>query len=206
MLNINTIQFVGAAYKIISVDKKKQAASDKAAFAFRTSKLSLSGVPDETLSEIQKFPLPVQQLIGDETLAVTRRLEKGKPSPGLETAACYCRFFTRYLVPCRHIFHEDWYEVNKLLTEEKWTAFQRMFAESGFEIYQSRERVEVLAAEEIDHEAHQHQGRFNELLERLRDRYWRESLLTVWPLGLKTCSCSPEIKYLMLMYEPHSER
>jgi len=114
----------------------------------------------------------VQRLIGDEALAVVSRLEKGKPPPGLTTADCHCRFFTRYLVPCRHIFHEDTYG-NKLLTIEQWAKFQQLFAESGFEVYQTRELVEVQPVQAEEREADARHLAFNELLEQLRDRYWR---------------------------------
>jgi len=126
------------------------------------------------MEEIQKFPYPVQRLIGDEALAVTSRLRKGKAPPGLMTAECYCSFFTTYLVPCRHIFHEDMYGSTKLLTAEVWDTFQQLFAENGFEIYQSRELVEVLPPhQEEQRETEARHLAFNEMLERLRDQYWR---------------------------------
>ena len=115
----------------------------------------------------------MQKLIGDEALAVRTRLEKGKELPGLTTVECHCRFFTRYLVPCRHIFHEDMYG-DKLLTPERWLVFQQLFAENGFEVYQSRELVDVPPTqEEAEREAGLRHMQFNEMLERLRDQYWR---------------------------------
>ena len=47
---------IGAANKIGVVDNKKYAAAEKAAFIFRTSKISLADVPDDDLKEIYKFP------------------------------------------------------------------------------------------------------------------------------------------------------
>jgi hypothetical protein len=77
------------------------------------------------------------------------------------------------LVPCRHIFHEDTYGT-KLLTAECWTVFQQLFAESGFEVYQSRELVEVPPPQaEAQREADIRHLAFNEMLEQLRDQYWR---------------------------------
>ena len=66
------------------------------------------------------------------------RLEKGKGVPGLTSLDCYCLFRIRYLLPCKHIFHEHFYG-NKLLTADVWRMFQGMFEESGFEVYESRE-------------------------------------------------------------------
>ena len=134
----------------------------------------MADIPDDELNEIHKFPYPVQLLIADEALAVTGRLEKGKAPPGLVTAECHCRFFTRYLLPCRHIFHEQIYGATKILTAEKWASFQNLFEESGFEIYQSRERVEVeeIQSESV-REAEARQERLSEMLERARNQYWR---------------------------------
>jgi len=92
------------------------------------------------LAEIHKFPYSVQRLIADEALAVLGRIEK--ETPGLDVADCHCRFFKRYLRPCRHIFHEDIYGVAKILTAEAWRNFQEMFAEAGYQVYEHRELVE----------------------------------------------------------------
>jgi len=127
-----------------------------------------------SLREIHKFPFPIQKLLGDEALAVNDRLEKGKAPPELTTAECHCRFFVRYMLPCRHIFREHTFG-QKLLTEITWQSFQLMFEESGFEIYEHREHIDIAGhgLNEVDQDAEHLRIRFNEISERLRDAYFR---------------------------------
>ena len=62
---------------------------------------------------------------------------------GLTSLDCYCLFRNRYLLPCKHIFHEHMYGSIKLLTDEVWERFQKMFEENGFEIYEHHELVMI---------------------------------------------------------------
>ena len=57
---------------------------------------------------------------------------------------CDCLFMNKYLLPCKHIFHEHMYGSTKLLTDHVWRTFQTMFEESGFEIYERREQITIL--------------------------------------------------------------
>ena len=75
--------------------------------------------------------------------AVEKRIEKGKVAPGLMSVNCDCLFFRCYLLPCRHVFHEHMYGVKRLLSVDAWEQFQQMFEETGFEVYQHHELVEV---------------------------------------------------------------
>ena len=111
----------------------------------------------------------------NEFCAVEGRIEKGKAAPGLMNPNCYCLFFHRYLLPCRHIFHEDMYGSTKLLTPDVWGNFQQMFDEAGFEIYMHRELVELEAPKMTEAEKAMENRRLaiNELTERMRDIYWR---------------------------------
>ncbi|PKY23332.1 hypothetical protein RhiirB3_387123 [Rhizophagus irregularis] len=110
--------FAGACNNIVALDDKKRTDSECVAYEFRTKKISFIGVDDEILTEIHKFPFPVQQMIIKEYCAVDRRLEKGKTALGLTSLNCYCVFFHRYLLPYRHIFHESLYGDAKLLTPD----------------------------------------------------------------------------------------
>ena len=101
------------------------------------------------------------------------RLEKGKGAPGLTSLDCHCLFRNRYLLPCRHIFHEHMYGNLKLLTTNVWRMFQGMFEESGFEIYETRETVIEFMPTEQQKEAKNRRLTVAELTERVRDRYWR---------------------------------
>ena len=71
---------------------------------------------NDIIEEIHKFPLPFQHLLIKEACAVMDRIEKGKGVPGLTSLDCYCLFRNRYLLPCKHIFHEHMYGNVKLLT------------------------------------------------------------------------------------------
>lgn len=164
---------LGAAHKIVDLDCKKRSDSEKTAFNFRTKKISAFGIEEDILEEIQKFPYPIQQLLIKEALAVMDRLEKGKSAPGLTSLDCNCLFRNRYLLPCKHIFHEHMCGSVRLLTVEVWEMFQGMFEENGFEIYEHRELVTIFEKDERQKEAENRKLTVNELTERIRDGYWR---------------------------------
>ena len=166
------MQILGAAHNIVTLDCKKRSDSEKVAFNFRTKKISAFGISEDILKEIQKFPYPFQKLLIKEASAVIDRIEKGKCAPGLTSLDCHCLFRNRFLLPCKHIFHEHMYGSVELLTTQVWELFQRMFEESGFEIYESRELVMVEQTEQ-QKEAESRKLTVNELTERIRDGYWR---------------------------------
>ncbi|CAB4404590.1 unnamed protein product [Rhizophagus irregularis] len=101
------------------------------------------------------------------------RLEKGKGAPGLTSLDCHYLFRNRYLLPCKHIFHEHMYGNTKLLTANVWKMFQGMFEESGFEVYESRESVITFVQTEKQKEVENRRLTVAELTERVRDKYWR---------------------------------
>ena len=101
------------------------------------------------------------------------RIEKGKSALGLISLDCFCLFRNRYLLPCRHIFHEHLYGNVKLLTADAWRTFQRIFEESGFEVYESHRSVIEFVRTEQQKEAKSRRLIVAELTERVRDRYWR---------------------------------
>jgi len=170
-----TLLSLGASHKIVALDIKKRSDSERVAFNFRTKKISTYGLEDEILEEIHKFPFPLQQMLIKEADAVMDRLTKGKGAPGLTSLDCYCLFRSRYLLPCKHIFHKHIYGDTKLLTVNAWKAFQELFEESGFEVYESRELVITDAPKQTEEEKKTENRRLyvNELSERLRDRYYR---------------------------------
>jgi hypothetical protein len=170
-----TFGLIGASHKVVELDVKRRSDAEIVAFDFRTKKLSVANVNDEILVEVHKFPLPIQKLLVGELCAVEKRLEKGKGAPGLTLAKFECLFHHKYLLPCKHIFHEHMYGANKLLAGEGWRRFQRMFEESGFEVYESRGLVEVERVEQTEEERGVENRRVavNELMERTRDQYWR---------------------------------
>ena len=153
--------YLGAVHNIVNIDHKKRSETESTSFDFRIKKISTYGVDDDILKEIQKFPFPFQQLIIKEACAVMNRLEKGKGVPGL-----------RYLLPCKHIFHEYMYG-NKLLTPDVWQMFREIFEESGFEVYESRELFIEYVQTEQQKSAEDRRIAVSELTERMRDRYYR---------------------------------
>ena len=163
---------LGAIHGIVDIDRKKISEAESASFNFRIKKISAYGVDDDILKEIHKFPLPFQHLIIKEACAVMDRLEKGKGVPGLTSLNCYCLFRHRYLLPCKHIFHEHMYG-NKLLTADTWQMFHKIFEESGFEIYESRESFIEYVQTEQQKSTENRRLAVAELTERMRDRYWR---------------------------------
>ena len=67
------------------------------------------------------------------------------------------------------------YGTTKLLTPDAWENFQNMFDETGFEIYIHRELVvlEVSNMTEAEKATENRKLAINELMERMRDIYWR---------------------------------
>ena len=100
------------------------------------------------------------------------RIEKGKGAPGLTSLNCHCLFQNRYLLPCKHIFHEHMYGNVKLLTVDAWEAFQKMFEECGYEIYESRDSIIEFVQTKQQKETEDRRLSVAELTERIRDRYW----------------------------------
>jgi len=163
---------LGAVHNIVDIDRKKHSDSEKVAFDFHVKKISAYGVENDIIEEIHKFPFPFQQLLIKEACAVMNRLANGKGAPGLTSLDCHCLFRNRYLLPCKHIFHEHMYGNIKLLTDDVWETFQKMFEESGFEVYEHRESVIEFMQTEQQKKAENRRLAVIELTERVRDRYW----------------------------------
>ncbi|CAB4382779.1 unnamed protein product [Rhizophagus irregularis] len=62
---------------------------------------------------------------------------------------------------------------NKLLTTNVWQIFRKIFEESGFEVYESRESFIEYVQTEQQKNAENRRIAVGELTERIRDRYWR---------------------------------
>src|SRR5262249_19785124 len=65
---------------------------------------------------------------------------------------CHCLFYHRYLLPCKHIFHGHINGMTRLLDGRGRRYFQGMFEESGLEVYESRDVVEVKGFEYTEEE------------------------------------------------------
>ncbi|RHZ57876.1 hypothetical protein Glove_382g50 [Diversispora epigaea] len=106
---------IGACNKIVALDLKRRSDSDYVAFEFRVKKISVTGVDDDILKEIHKFPLPIQKLIVNEILFVNDRIEKGKELPGLTSLECPLSFEIREID-----------EINKAAENRKLTVSELM--------------------------------------------------------------------------------
>ena len=100
------------------------------------------------------------------------RIEKGKDASGLSSLDCYCLFRNKYLLPCKHIFHEHMYGNTRLLTVDVWKMFQGMFEECGYEIYERCESILEFVQTEQQKNVENRRLSVVELTERIRDRYW----------------------------------
>ncbi|CAG8610188.1 5329_t:CDS:2 [Gigaspora rosea] len=143
-----------ACIKILKLDSKKDFDAKVATIDFRIKKISIANVRPEILTEIQKFSFPIQKLIAEEAHAVLKRLQEEKKVPNLKTAGCSCKFFTHYMLPCRHIFHEQLCGDSNILTSElvEIPPIQRSDAKKNVE--KSKQIM-------------------NELFERTKDQYYR---------------------------------
>jgi hypothetical protein len=159
------------------VNERKATRCRKAKSDFLTKCISIAGLSKPVLAQVQKFPFPVQDLLAVQARAMLARVEDGKLPPELTAPECHCRFFSRYLLPCRHILHAHEYStpVGGLITENHWKTFQHMFEEAGMEVYQKREWVEVPIVVETEEERKlaAYRLRANELLENLRNEFWK---------------------------------
>ena len=88
----SSIIYLGAIQHIVDVDYKMRSDSERAAFDFRTKKISIYDVEGDIIKEIHKFPFPFQRLIVKEACAVMNRIEKGKSALSLTSLECYYLF------------------------------------------------------------------------------------------------------------------
>ncbi|CAG8768151.1 6920_t:CDS:2, partial [Gigaspora rosea] len=106
-----------ACHILLELAKKKLMTVKETAINFHTKRISLANIRAEIITEIHKFPFPLQKLIAEEVHAISKRLEEGKTLQVQN--AC----------------------IDSLI--ETWDYFQRTFEESGMEVYQTRGIVEV---------------------------------------------------------------
>lgn len=169
---------IGACIKIDEVDNKKECQRKRAEADFRTKRISVMDLPETVLEQVHLFPFPIQELIIGEAHEMSARIQKGKAPPELTLPECDCLFFSRYLLPCRHILHAHIFGTDppeKLITIQHWREFQHMFDETGLDVYRSRELVEVPARMETEEEKKEMMYRLkaNALLENVRNGFWR---------------------------------
>ncbi|CAG8806784.1 5183_t:CDS:2 [Gigaspora margarita] len=109
----------------------------------------------------------IRKLIAKEVHTVSKRLEEEKCIPVLASTECLYKFFNQYMLPYHHIFHKQLCKTN-ILISKTWSYFQRIFEESGMEVYQIHSIVEVLVIQKslAEKAAKKSQSKMNELFER----------------------------------------
>lgn len=158
---------IGACMTVVTANEGYYNRALRTRLEFRTKNLT----EVDTYPFLIGFPYPVQLLLIDEIRASEKRVEEGKEIPEFNSPECYCQFFRRYLLPCRHIFHRD--HNREFLTDDDWKLFRNIFAESGFDVYISRMRVAVEREEDPrEVEAEQHRLEFYAAMEEVRERWF----------------------------------
>ena len=114
-----------------------QSRAQKAAYDWSKKKLSAT-LEYPWLSE---FPYPIQLLLLDEIKGATTLAELGHDSTLSAEGTCSCRFARSYWLLCYHVILA--YELLGQIEEPNWDEFARQFDESGFEVYYTRDLVEV---------------------------------------------------------------
>ncbi|KAJ3267190.1 hypothetical protein HK104_005977 [Borealophlyctis nickersoniae] len=157
---------------VVSVDKQYEDDAYAAKVAFRIKHIR----EGERYTALKAFPHPVQLLIREEIYGMMKRSEEGKSAPEMasdELPSCHCLFFTKYFLPCRHMFHHD--EHNQVLNDTAWAHFASMFSECGFSVYEGWEKVPVkrVNATPEDQEKYLRKLTVGEKIERIRDIYHR---------------------------------
>ena len=88
---------------------------------------------------LANFPYAVQRLMSIEESKVNSRIQDRKTVGDFEFInsiyICFCRFFHRYQLPCRHIFQKD--RQNTFLTSDIWTTYSIKFHEHGLEVFET---------------------------------------------------------------------
>ncbi|CAG8798730.1 28731_t:CDS:2, partial [Gigaspora margarita] len=168
------LELHSACYILLELDKKKMNVTKETIINFCTKRISFSNIRPEILTEVHKFPFPLQKLITKDVHAILKRLEERKCTPNLASAECSCRFFNRYMLSCYYVLYEQLCRTN-ILMPETWGYFQRTFEESGIEVYQTHGIVEVPVIQKSSTEkaAEKSQSKMNELSERTQDYYYR---------------------------------
>jgi len=88
---------------------------------------------------MRQLPFPIQRLIGTEIVQAEELDRQSYPiHPQGDELSCKCKFYRKYLLPCRHIFYWE-NRIGGVLREYHWNKWIYMFEQgiSGYEIYES---------------------------------------------------------------------
>jgi hypothetical protein len=146
---------LGIVKHVLGVDRRYLLRADEARINFRGKTL-----PEGALVP-GKFPLPVQNLLSPEIregkklcddgeLPCANMLQDIRPSQNDENddgngelfdwdwsnAACDCRFYRKWRLPCRHLFHLHFVTDGQTLTPLRLQQWSLYWEDYGFELYE----------------------------------------------------------------------
>jgi hypothetical protein len=119
------------------------------------------------------FPYQIQLLLLDEIKAAEKLAELGKEPSLSDANTCSCRFARSYWLPCRHVILA--YEWLASIEEPNWVEYAHQFDESGFEIYSTRELVEVQEERHVYSRDVEAKLNTSEALDQIRSRFFELS-------------------------------
>lgn len=164
--------FRGCVENVHKVNTRRAEQERKAASEMKSKVVSEA----EHYPELKRFVYQMQLLIAGEIDGALKRIANNKEPRILDQAeaACDCRFYAKYLLPCRQMFQLDMSNDAGWFTETIWDAFVSTAGESGFDVYVHRERVYVPPSEESQpFISNAELLRFNEQLKHLEEIFWR---------------------------------
>jgi len=92
-----------------------------------------------------RFPFPIQSLIFKEYKVAKKKFADGDIGNNDydERGICSCFFTRKYSLPCQHLFLADLINGSTLIDDEIWEIFVDRWEQCGYEVFFSREAVEV---------------------------------------------------------------
>lgn len=143
---------LGITKHVITIDSRYYTRAAKAFSKFRTRITAQNA----QLPGLERFPAPVQVLLLPELQQGQRRAEDGETLDNRITldgitstedpdgfdwinAACTCRFYRRWILPCQHLFQHHFTNFEQTLAPHRLEFWSRMWEEHGFELYEASE-------------------------------------------------------------------
>lgn len=181
---------------LIDIQAQRENDDEKIRHNFTSKKLAEA----DEFPSLETFPLPIARLIVQQLHAARERIENGEPTPAFERAVCFCLFFRRYHLPCKHLFHNqlvlgpddvdsgtestgEGEEASSkdrsppgVLTAAAWDEFGLLFEEgAGYDVWTATMRVQVdeETPDEPDNGPRKRKERLRESLAMITDGYYR---------------------------------
>ena len=121
---------------------------------------------------LNHFPYPIQLLLLTEIQGADILAQNGNSTDlNSDQVTCSCLFQRSYWLPCKHVIYAFYHL--RSIPEPDWLEYANLFDESGYEIYLSRDLVEV-EEESLGLESRALQAKLNtsEALDQIRSRFF----------------------------------